>query len=154
MFLTELIEHLVPRLAHRAGVTYATSSLLKNTLFGGPTNLFGGLAVTFRTGAAHALESGAIIKPVTALHISITRPAPYRPVAPAVSVGTQISVLRRLLLEGVDENTETGHWFKKAAEVRGCRVCGVFLCLNASARVPFLSSSRSPVRTLWHHFYS
>lgn len=111
---------IIRRLAYRAGVTFATSSLLKSTLFGGPNNFVGGLAVTFRTGSKHALEPGAIVKPVTALHITITRPAPYRPVAPAVSVSTQIAVLRRLLLEGVDEETETGYWFKKAVEVNIC----------------------------------
>ncbi|KAJ3525960.1 hypothetical protein NM688_g8324 [Phlebia brevispora] len=95
-------------------VTYATSSLLKNTLFGGPTNFIGGLAVTFRTGASHALEPNAIVKPVTALHITIARPVPYRPIAPVVSVSTQMAVLRRLLLEAEDEETETGYWFKKA----------------------------------------
>ena len=98
-------------------MTYATSSLVKNTLFGGPTNLVGGLAVMFRTGASHSLEQGALVKPVTALHITIARPAPYRPIALPVSVSTQIAVLRRLLLEGEDEKTETGYWFKRAAQV-------------------------------------
>ena len=104
------------RYAYRAGVTYATSSLFKSTLFGGPVNLLGGLAVTFRTGAAHALDLGAIIRPVSALHLTIARATPYRPLAPPVSVSTQIAVLRRLLLEGISEETETGYWFKKAVE--------------------------------------
>lgn len=78
--------------------------------------------MTFRTGANHALEPNALIKPVTALHITIARVAPYRPFGPPVSVSTQIAVLRRLLLEGEDEATETGHWFKKAVEVRHSRI--------------------------------
>ncbi|KAG5220251.1 Carbohydrate esterase family protein [Salix suchowensis] len=46
--------------------------------------------VAFSVGASHALESGAIQKPVTALHVAITR-------ASSVSVSTQIAALRRLL---------------------------------------------------------
>ncbi|PSR73697.1 hypothetical protein PHLCEN_2v10616 [Hermanssonia centrifuga] len=102
--------------AHRAGVTYATSSLLKSTLFAGPSSFIGGLATTFRTGANHALEAGAIVKPATALHLSMGRTEPYIATVPIVSVSTQIAILRRLLLEGEDENTETGFWFKRAVE--------------------------------------
>lgn len=78
--------------------------------------MLGGLAVTFRTGAAHALDLAAIVRPVSALHIAISRATPYRPLAPPVSVSTQIAVLRRLLLEGISEDSETGYWFKKAVE--------------------------------------
>lgn len=80
--------------------------------------MISGLSVTFHTGAAHALEHGAIINPVTALHISLVRPHPYGAgrVLPPVSVSTQVAALRRLLLNGESTDTETGKWFKKAAE--------------------------------------
>ena len=105
-------------MAHRAGVTYATTSLMKTTLFGGASSIIGGLATTFRTGSAHALESNAIVKPITALQIHIGRAAPWRGVLPDVSVSTQIATLRRLLFNGVSEDEETGFWFGRAADVR------------------------------------
>ncbi|EPT00762.1 hypothetical protein FOMPIDRAFT_1121854 [Fomitopsis schrenkii] len=101
-------------LAHRAGVTYATSSLEKTTYFTSPA-FIAGLSVTFRTGSAHALERGAIIKEVTALHVVISRTAPSASVGQA-SVSTQIAILRRLLLNGEPDDTETGYWFKRAAQ--------------------------------------
>ncbi|KAI0089202.1 hypothetical protein BDY19DRAFT_889764 [Irpex rosettiformis] len=103
-------------IAHRAGVTYATSSLGKYTIFSGPQQIIAGLATTFRTGAAHALEAGAVVKPVTALRMYIGRPSPWLTVTPIVSVSTQIAGLRRLLLNGVSDDQETGRWFKKAAD--------------------------------------
>ena len=103
------------RLAHRAGVTYATSSLEKTTYFTSPA-FIAGLSVTFRTGTAHALERGAIIKQVTALHVVLSRTAPSASVA-QTSVSTQIAILRRLLLNGEPDDTETGYWFKRAAQV-------------------------------------
>ncbi|KAL7282640.1 hypothetical protein ACG7TL_004113 [Trametes sanguinea] len=102
-------------LAHRAGVTYATTSFVKSPLFL-RGKLIGGLSTTFRSGAPHALERTAIIKPVTALHVSIGRvpPSSYVPHAPSLSM--QIATLRHLLLDGEDPRTPTGEWFKKAAE--------------------------------------
>ncbi|KAI0638507.1 composite domain of metallo-dependent hydrolase [Trametes polyzona] len=101
--------------AHRAGVTYATTSFARSpvVLRG---KFMGGLSATFRTGAPHALDRTAIIKPITALHISIGRqpPGPYTPQGAGVS--TQIAALRHLLLEGEDPRTQTGEWFKKAAD--------------------------------------
>ncbi|KAI0920873.1 hypothetical protein AcW2_006015 [Taiwanofungus camphoratus] len=102
-------------IAHRAGVTYATSSLGSITLFGGPSTIIAGLSVTFRTGSGHALEPNAIIKHITALHVVIGRAAPYS-TTPGVSVGTEIAALRRLLLNGEPTSTETGYWFKKSAQ--------------------------------------
>ncbi|KAI9000710.1 composite domain of metallo-dependent hydrolase [Trametes punicea] len=101
--------------AHRAGVTYATTSFVRSPLFFRGT-LMGGLSATFRTGAPHALERTAIIKPVTALHVSVGRapPGSYHP--QTASLSTQIATLRRLLLDGEDARTQTGEWFKKAAE--------------------------------------
>ncbi|KAH9833762.1 uncharacterized protein C8Q71DRAFT_712148 [Rhodofomes roseus] len=101
-------------LAHRAGVTYATSSLEKTTYFTSPA-FIAGLSVTFRTGSAHALEPGAVIKQITALHIVLSRTSPSSLVGQA-SVSTQIAALRRLLLNGEPDDTETGHWFKRAAQ--------------------------------------
>ena len=103
------------RLAHRAGVTYATSSLEKTTYFTSPA-FIAGLSVTFRTGTAHALERGSIIKQVTALHVVLSRTAPSAS-AGQTSVSTQIAVLRRLLLNSEPDDTETGYWFKRAAQV-------------------------------------
>ena len=75
------------------------------------------MSVTFRTGSAHALERGAIIKEVTALHVVISRTAPSASVE-QTSVSTQIATLRRLLLNSEPDDTETGYWFKRAAQVR------------------------------------
>ncbi|EKM59751.1 uncharacterized protein PHACADRAFT_181721 [Phanerochaete carnosa HHB-10118-sp] len=104
--------------ARRAGVAYATSSLSKATLFGGASTLIGGLAVTFRTGAAHALQPDAIVQPTAALQLHVGRAAPWRGTMPDVSVSTQIATLRRLLLDAVNDDEETGRWFKKAADGR------------------------------------
>ena len=106
------------RVAHRAGVTYATTSFLKPAAFS-RGSFIGGLSATFRTGANHGMERAAIIKSATALHIAIGRAAPISPSYPSTSVSTEIATLRRLLLHGGDENSETGQWFKKAANVSG-----------------------------------
>ncbi|KAI0722347.1 composite domain of metallo-dependent hydrolase [Cerioporus squamosus] len=100
--------------AHRAGVTYATTSFLKPAAFS-RGSFIGGLSTTFRTGASHGMERAAIIKAVTALHVSIGRATPVSPSYPSTGVSTEIATLRHLLLNGEDENTETGQWFKKAA---------------------------------------
>ncbi|KAH9948764.1 hypothetical protein B0H21DRAFT_731862 [Amylocystis lapponica] len=102
-------------IAHRVGVTYATTSLSKVDVFTGPTSMLAGLSVTFRTGSAHALQPNAIVKHITALHVIIGRPAPFAVGVDATSVSSQIAALRRLLLNGEDSSTETGYWFKKAA---------------------------------------
>ncbi|KAH9899532.1 composite domain of metallo-dependent hydrolase [Cubamyces lactineus] len=101
--------------AHRAGVTYATTSFVQSPLFL-RGKFIGGLSATFRTGAPNALERTAIIKSVTALHISIGRAPPTFNSPQAPSLSSQIATLRRLLLEGEDTRTQTGEWFKKAAE--------------------------------------
>ncbi|KAF7428612.1 hypothetical protein PC9H_007839 [Pleurotus ostreatus] len=71
-------------IAYRSGVTSAVVSPLSS-------GFLSGLGVAFSVGASHALESGAIQKPITALHVAITH-------ASSVSVSTQIAALRRLLL--------------------------------------------------------
>ncbi|KAF8640067.1 hypothetical protein AX17_001308 [Amanita inopinata Kibby_2008] len=103
-------------LAYRSGVTLATSSLSKPVYMSGHgSHIISGLSTTFRTGSAHAMERGAIIQDIAALHIVLGRPNPLTS-GSKVSVSTQIAALRRLLYgwEGTDK--ETGDWFRKAAE--------------------------------------
>jgi hypothetical protein len=101
-------------------VSKATSALVKYTLFGGPSALTPTVSTTFRTGAANALERGALVNELTALHVTVARAAPFAgrfaPVT-SPSVSEQIAALRRLLLGGEGTGTETGAWFRKAAEV-------------------------------------
>ncbi|KAI0677231.1 composite domain of metallo-dependent hydrolase [Trametes maxima] len=101
--------------SHRAGVTYATTSFARSPV---PLRgkFMGGLSVTFRTGAPNALERTAIIKPITALHISIGRALPAFNYPNSASLSTQIATLRHLLLDGEDPRTPTGECFKKAAD--------------------------------------
>lgn len=63
------------------------------------------------------MEHGAIVQGVTALHVAIARPYPIVGNG-GVSVSEQIAALRRLLYGWESTDTETGVWFKKAAEVR------------------------------------
>ncbi|EJF62302.1 composite domain of metallo-dependent hydrolase [Dichomitus squalens LYAD-421 SS1] len=99
--------------AHHAGVTYATTSFLRPASYA-RGSFMGGLSATFRTGASNALDRAALIKPATALHVAVGRSLPLAP-SPGPSVSTEIATLRRLLLNGEGEHTETGKWFKKAA---------------------------------------
>ncbi|OCH94314.1 hypothetical protein OBBRIDRAFT_823596 [Obba rivulosa] len=105
-------------IAHRAGVTYATTALSQIRITGVQSvSPIAGLSATFRTGSQHALAPNAVVKPITALHVIVSKPPPFSWMGrPPVSVSTQIAALRRLLLDGEDERTETGQWFKKAAE--------------------------------------
>ena len=115
-------EFSVIRSAYEAGVTYAVASLDSYS------GLIGGLSATIRTGAHHAMEEGAIIQEVTALHVTIER-IPWG--SRSVSTSAQINVLRRLLLgshEQVTSDSATGHWFGKVTNVSGflrylCVVC-------------------------------
>ncbi|KAJ4473612.1 carbohydrate esterase family 9 protein [Lentinula aciculospora] len=72
-------------MAYRSGVTTAITAPEHN-------QFFFGLGTCFSTGASHKLEPNALPQEITALHTAITYNA-------ASSVSTQISVLRRLLLE-------------------------------------------------------
>jgi hypothetical protein len=109
------------RSAYEAGVTYAVASLASYS------GLIGGLSTTIRTGAHHALEKGAVIQEVTALHATIER-NPWG--SGHVSTSTQINVLRNLLLgshKEVASGSTTGYWFGKVASVS--RFLG-YLCID------------------------
>ena len=112
----------INRTAYRSGVTLATSSLTKSPYIDDlRTPVISGLSVTFRTGAAHALERGAIIQDVAALHVNIARVHPFN--GRGISVSTQIAGLRRLLSGWESTEKETGRWFRKAAEARFPNYC-------------------------------
>ncbi|KAG6821570.1 hypothetical protein H0H93_000079 [Arthromyces matolae] len=101
--------------AYRSGITLATSSLSKEYyLDGTPGHIISGLSVTFRTGSSHAMERGAIVQDINALHVHIGRVHPM--ISKGVSVSTQIAALRRLLFGWEERDKETGYWFRQAAE--------------------------------------
>lgn len=94
----------------------ATTSLSKPVaLFGSDAHFVSGLSTTFRTGAAHAMERGAVVQDVVALHVALARDSIFP--GQGVSVSTQMAALRRLLYGWESKDTETGLWFKRAAEV-------------------------------------
>lgn len=88
------------RLAYHAGVTSAITP---------PTSqgLVAGLSTVFSTGAAHALEEGAVIQDIAALHVAIGHSGSRSP-----SVSTQIAALRHLLLDAA-----SGTPFDRVAKV-------------------------------------
>lgn len=97
----------------RSGVTLATTALAKPiSLSRG--HFVSGLSTTFGTGSKHAMERGAIVQDVVALHVVLGRSSPLLP--KSVSVSTQIAALRRLLYGWESTDKETGIWFRKAAE--------------------------------------
>jgi hypothetical protein len=59
------------------------------------------------------MEPGAIVQDISSLHIAVGRASNKA----AISVSTQIAALRRLLYGWESTDTETGFWFKRAAEV-------------------------------------
>ena len=75
------------RLAYHAGVTSAITP---------PTSqgLVAGLSTAFSTGAAHALQEGAVIQDIAALHVNVGYSGSRSP-----SVSSQIAALRHLLLD-------------------------------------------------------
>ena len=89
------------RIAYRAGVTSAISSP-KHRMF------LGGLSAAFSLGSSNRLTTGAIIKPVAALHVSIVDNVE------TPSIGTQIAALRSLLLG--HGGGDVGAYFNKAAK--------------------------------------
>lgn len=76
-------------------------------------NLFLGVSTAFSTGAAHKLESGAVVQDFAAVHVTV------QPVG-LPSVSTQIAALRRLLLREGDG--EASKWFSKIREVRAIAI--------------------------------
>jgi hypothetical protein len=87
----------ISRLAYRGGVTTAvTAPMGRGFLLG--------MGTAFSAGADHKLEKGAIVQPETAVHVHIARGG-------AVSVSSQIAVLRRLLFHFGEEGDEgDGAW--------------------------------------------
>ena len=93
-------------LAYRAGVTKAIVAPVHS-------GFYSGLGTSFSTGAAHKLEDGAVVQEITALHVSVGH------FGGKPSIGTQISVLRRLLLQLPDDSiADASKPFKDAARVR------------------------------------
>ncbi|CAK5275497.1 unnamed protein product [Mycena citricolor] len=90
-------------LAYRSGVTSAIAAPRE------------GIAVStvVSTGTMGPMERGALLQKSTALHVAVHRPDPK---AKSVSVSTQIATLRRLLNGWESQESETGRWFRKAAE--------------------------------------
>ncbi|KAH8116655.1 composite domain of metallo-dependent hydrolase [Phellopilus nigrolimitatus] len=88
-------------LAYRSGVTVGVTA---------PTHdgFFGGLSTAFGLGAAHKLESDALVQEVAAVHVTIGHSGS------SASVSTQIAALRRLLLEPAPG--DVGMWFKSVME--------------------------------------
>ncbi|KAJ7061796.1 hypothetical protein C8F01DRAFT_1369248 [Mycena amicta] len=78
--------------AYRAGVTTAIVAPIGN-------GLIQGISTAFDTGAAHALERGAVVQRETAVHVSLR--AGMRGGA---SVSSQVAALRRLLFDDKDED--------------------------------------------------
>jgi len=109
-----LLIYLLCRIAYRSGVTLGTASLARPIYLGGPNaHIIAGLSVTFRTGAGHAMQRGAIIQEVAALHIVMGK---SQPALRGISVSTQMAGLRRLLYGWESRDKETGYWFRQASE--------------------------------------
>lgn len=86
------------RLAYHAGVTSAITPPTSN-------GLVAGLSTAFSTGAAHALEGGAVIQDIAALHVNIGHSG-------SPSVSSKIAALRHLLLDAA-----SGTPFDRVAKV-------------------------------------
>ncbi|KAF8914186.1 carbohydrate esterase family 9 protein [Gymnopilus junonius] len=100
--------------AYRAGVTLGTSSFARPIhLAGEDVQVVAGLSASFRTGSLHAMQRGAIVQDIAALHVSLGK---SYPTLKGISVSTQIAGLRRLLYGWESTDKETGAWFRKAAE--------------------------------------
>jgi hypothetical protein len=118
VLLTNVFETLTTvRTAYRSGVTLGTASLGKPVSLGSSTNVIAGMSVTFSTGSSHAMERGAVVQKFVALHVAIHRPDAFSKKSHQVSVSSQIAGLRRLLSGWENQETDTGKWFKRAAEV-------------------------------------
>ncbi|KAF9017012.1 hypothetical protein BDZ89DRAFT_1117848 [Hymenopellis radicata] len=87
-------------LAYRSGVTAAITAP-SAYLF------YSGIGTYFSTGAENKLQTGAILKEVTGLHLAVRHFG-------VPSVSTQIAALRRLLLR--PDDGASGQWFKKVVQ--------------------------------------
>ncbi|PPQ65953.1 hypothetical protein CVT26_010715 [Gymnopilus dilepis] len=100
--------------AYRSGVTLATSSFARPVhLDEEDIHVISGLSVSFRTSSLHAMQRGAIVQDIAALHVTLGK---SYPTANSISVSTQMAGLRRLLYGWESTDKETGAWFRKAAE--------------------------------------
>ncbi|ESK94416.1 carbohydrate esterase family 9 protein [Moniliophthora roreri MCA 2997] len=108
------------RRAYISGVTFAASCLMYPLhAREGDDAIIWGLSTAFRTGANHAFDRGAIVQDVVALNIRITRPSPFGLNAGrGISVSEQIAGIRRLLYGWEGTQSDTGKWFRAAAEGR------------------------------------
>ncbi|THH04772.1 hypothetical protein EW145_g5277 [Phellinidium pouzarii] len=88
-------------LAYRAGVTVGVAAPLQY-------GFLGGLSTAFGLGAAHKMESGALVQEVAAVHVAIGHSGS------SASVSTQVAALRRLLLDG--GKGDVGSYFKNVAD--------------------------------------
>ncbi|KAJ7590873.1 composite domain of metallo-dependent hydrolase [Mycena floridula] len=95
------------QVAYQSGITFGTSFV---SSAGNEHNMFLGLSSTFRTGCEHAMQNGAVVQSISALHLDIRR------TDDDAGVSIQIAALRRLLYGWESVDTETGAWFKQAAE--------------------------------------
>ncbi|KIY71223.1 carbohydrate esterase family 9 protein [Cylindrobasidium torrendii FP15055 ss-10] len=87
-------------IAYRYGVTHAITAPVSY-------GFFSGLGTAFATGVSNKLQKGAILKEVTAVHVSVSP-------GDSTSVSTQIAALRKLLLSPPDG--DTGSWFAKVVD--------------------------------------
>ncbi|KAF7332041.1 Carbohydrate esterase family 9 protein [Mycena kentingensis (nom. inval.)] len=118
----------VPQIMHDAGATtFAVDALMfgtRHALLAYHAGVTSGLATTgdglatvsctFSTGALHAMERGAIKQSSNALHISVQRSDGH--ITGKLAVHNKIATIRRLLMGWENSETDTGSWFKKAAE--------------------------------------
>jgi hypothetical protein len=105
-------------MAYQLGVTFAASSLMYPLHTGeSDTQIIWGLSTAFRTGAEHAFDKGAFVQGVVALHIRIARPSPFGGAGRIISVSEQLAGIRRLLYGWEGTQSDTGEWFRAAAEV-------------------------------------
>ncbi|KAL1699202.1 hypothetical protein EV121DRAFT_216700 [Schizophyllum commune] len=145
--------------AYRSGVIYAVTVPSASTTGMTTSPVIQGLSVTFRTGCFSVMERGTVVQDVTALHVHISRDTPMG--HPGAAVSQQIALLRRLLHGWESEDTETGKWFKKAAEgviplvidVESADIMSTLLVLKAEVenrigsamRVVFAGASEAPL---------
>jgi hypothetical protein len=83
----------------------------------GLASIFEGTSVVFRTGAAHGLEEGAIVKSLAALHLGFHHTAELSRDTTAPSVSSQIANVRRLLLHSSEYGGRTERLFWRVAKV-------------------------------------